>query len=151
MTKFLRQIKPIVFVLVHLIALPHKFEMFCRIKTQLFWLRFGFKPGGKKYFSRDVDFGIKDWILVPIYISIEVFKWLIFYSYWLALWVSPPLLLVSIVDINFGFFGIILLLWVLFLRELDSRYEVEVKKNKDYKLYVVNKINWQQIYREKKF
>ena len=89
-TLFLRQIKPIVIFIVHLLALPRRFRIFMFINTNLYWVKFGYKSAaGIDYFSRDKDFGTKDWLLFPYYCFLKLATWIIITAYWLTLIFAP--------------------------------------------------------------
>ena len=141
MTKFLRSIKPIVFVLVHLVVLPRRFRMFMFVNTNLYWIKFGFKStglGAIKYFSRSKDFGVKDLLLLPYYCFLKVSTWLILAAYWLALLAALPFWIASLWDSIINIF--IFIGWIGFLAELDQRVEMSIW---------TDEINWKKIFREK--
>tara|TARA_B100000886_G_scaffold183683_1_gene126016 strand:+ start:150 stop:551 length:402 start_codon:yes stop_codon:yes gene_type:complete len=127
MTKFLRSIKPIIFVLAHLVALPRRFRIFMFTNTNLYWVKFGFEStglGAVKYFSRSKDFRVKDWLLLPYYCFLKVATWLILAAYWLALFAALPFWIASLWDSIINIF--IFVGWIGFLAELDQRLEINI-------------------------
>ena len=138
-TLFLRKIKPIVFVLVHLIALPRRFRVFMYLNTNLYWAKFGYKSAaGIDYFARDKDFGTQDWLLLPYYCFLKIATWIIMAAYWLALLLTPIFSIAFFWDSIFTIF--LFIGWVGFLGELDKRLE----------LSFIGEINWIKVYKEKK-
>ena len=103
MTKFLRYIKPIVFVLVHLIALPRRFRIFIFTQKNLY---------------------LKGRYLYPIYLFTTVATWLVIVAYWLALMFALPFWIASFSDTIFNVF--ILVGWIAFIAELDQRLEINM-------------------------
>lgn len=137
-TLFLRQIKPIVIFIVHLLALPRRFRIFMFINTNLYWVKFGYKSAaGIDYFSRDKDFGTKDWLLFPYYCFLKLATWIIITAYWLTLIFAPINFLASFWDSPFVI--IILLFWIGFLNSLDQRLE----------LTFLDEIMWEKIFKDK--
>ena len=99
MRKFLTSIKPITFLLVHLVAFPRRFRAFVFLNTNLYWVSFGYKSsGGHKYFSRDKDFGLKGWLLFPFYCLIRIIEWVVIATFYLYLLFFPSLWLFSLFD-----------------------------------------------------
>ena len=138
MRKFLTSIKPITFLLVHLLALPRRFRAFVFLNTNLYWVSFGYKSaGGINYFSRDKDFGIKGWLLFPFYCLIRIIEWVVIVAFYLFILFAPALWLSSVFDsvINiFLFVG-----WLYFLGEMEKLI----------KLDILGEIQWEKIYKRK--
>ena len=139
MRKFLTSIKPITFLLVHLLALPRRFRAFVFLNTNLYWVSFGYKSaGGINYFSRDKDFGIKGWLLFPFYCLIRIIEWVVIVAFYLFILFAPALWLSSVFDsvINiFLFVG-----WLYFLGEMEKLI----------KLDILGEIQWELIFTRKK-
>ncbi len=108
------------------------------INTNLYWVKFGYKSAaGIDYFSRDKDFGTKDWLLFPYYCFLKLATWIIITAYWLTLIFAPINFLASFWDSPFVI--IILLFWIGFLNSLDQRLE----------LTFLDEIMWEKIFKDK--
>ena len=141
-TVFLRQIKPITKIVVVLLALRIRFNLFLHRKTNYFkyWERFGYKSFfGEQFFSRSKDFGKKDWLLLPFYALFKLTVWAVYIAYYIALIFVPIL---QIPAIFYGLFNIVVFFfWIAFLSELQKRIEVDL---------LTEEIKWDKVFKEKK-